>query len=67
MDESCELCQEVSIDSITFETGHNLDDKVLVPLCTAHLAEAERDSAFTKKYYKEIEACFINSRPEEFE
>lgn len=51
----CALCRFAAVDSLDFETGNNAEHSVAVPLCAAHVAEAERTGYdFEEKYAAEI-------------
>jgi hypothetical protein len=51
------LCNEPMVDTLEFEAGNNAEVPVQVPLCDAHLREAEElDYDFQVKHADKIEA-----------
>ena len=51
----CDLCRELAVDSLEFETGNNAEYAVNVSLCEKHLEEAEQTGYdFEDKYAEQI-------------
>jgi hypothetical protein len=54
----CELCERQAMDTLNFAAGDDAEYTVLMPLCEAHLQEAEElGYGFEDKYAAEILEC----------
>jgi hypothetical protein len=53
--QKCELCNQLAIDSVEFETGNNAEYGVEIDLCEGHLQELDATGyAFEQKYADQI-------------
>lgn len=60
---NCQFCNKPDVGSIEFETGNNAEYRVSVPLCVAHIHEAEDTGYdFEEKYAEQILECFYEQQ-----